>query len=100
MKQFSPFATKIVISFVCEYSNELVEWEINEIPVADFTQDFIRDSENSTEIEFSPSDEETYRAVLYVNSAEGNIELFNDKTGEEITDFEIHEYFNEEDDLN
>ena len=99
MKQFNPNATKIVISFVGENSNELVEWEINEIPVADFIQDSIRDSENSTEIEFSPNDKETYRAVLYVNSAEGNIELFNDETDEEITDFEIYEHFNEEDDL-
>lgn len=98
MKQFNPYVTKIRLSFVSEKSGEPIEWEIDEIPLADYSQDSVRNSENSTEIEFSPNDEEIYRVVLYVNSAEGNIELFNDETDEEITDFEIHEYFNEEDD--
>lgn len=94
MKQFNPNTTKLIVSFVSEKENEEVEWEITDIPSANFESDTIRDSENSTEVEFTPFENgDIYKAVLYVNNAEGNMQLFNDSKDEEITDFEIKEIF-------
>lgn len=89
MKQFNLNATRLIISLGI---SEDEKWEIDEIPSANFESETIRDSENSTEV---IDETEKYRAVLYVNMVEGNIELFNNETDEEITDFEIEEIFDE-----
>lgn len=90
MKQFNPNATRLIISFD---NNEDEEWEIDEIPSANFEAESIRDSENSIEVF---NDTEKYRAILYVNSTEGNIEVFDNETDEEITDFEVEDIIEED----
>lgn len=99
MKEFDSNATKLVVSFVDQSVNEEVVWEIDEIPEANLLMDDASDSENSTEVEFTPfEDGDTYRAILYVNMYEGNIEIFNDDTDEEIKDFKIEEFFDDDKD--
>ena len=90
MKTFNPTAQKLVVYF--ENDDEYI-WEIDEIPCANIYAESIRDSENSTEV---ISEDENYRAVLYVNTTEGNIEIFNNETDEEITEFTIKEIVDEE----
>ena len=94
MKQFNPNATKLIARFVDKTINEEIEWEIDEIPSANIEAETIKDSENSTEI---ISDDESFRAVLYTNMYEGNIEVFNNETDEEITDFDIQELIDSDD---
>ena len=44
--------------------------------------DSTSESENSNEVPFTPhEDADAYRAVLYVNMNEGNIELYNEPSG-------------------
>lgn len=88
MKNFNHNATKLIISL----SNG-EKWEIDEIPCSNLESETIRDSENSTEV---ISDDEKYKAVLYVNQAEGNIEIYDNNSDEEITDFDVSEIFEEE----
>lgn len=88
MKNFNQNATKLIISL-----NNGEKWEIDEIPSANINAETIRDSENSTEV---ISDDEKYKAVLYVNQAEGNIEIYDNDSDEEITDFDVREVFEEE----
>lgn len=100
MTTFNLNATKLKITFISEKENEKVIWEIDEIPtpnyLANYLAESVRDSENSEEFEFTPfEDSDTYRAVIYVNNAEANIELFNDTEDEEITEFSVEEFFSE-----
>lgn len=85
MKNFNQNATKLIISL-----NNGEKWEIES---ANINAETIRDSENSTEV---ISDDEKYKAVLYVNQAEGNIEIYDNDSDEEITDFDVREIFEEE----
>lgn len=88
MKNFNQNATKLIISL-----NNGEKWEIDEIPSANINAETIRDSGNSTEV---ISDDEKYKAVLCVNLAEGNIEIYDNDSDEEITDFDVREIFEEE----
>lgn len=90
MEQFNPNATRLIISFD---NGEDEDWEIDEIPGANLESETIRDSENSTEV---INETEKYRAVLYVNISEGNIEIFDNETDEEITEFQVEEIIEEE----
>ena len=90
MKQFNPNATRLIIRFT---NGEDDDWEIDEIPCANYEAETIRDSENSTEV---INETEKYRAVLYVDTAEGNIEIFDNETDEEIIEFEVEEIVDEE----
>ena len=83
MKQYDLNATKLNVIFN-DGSNNC--WEINEIPTGNLLAEHIGDSENSIEV---ISDDEKYRAILYANIAEGQIEIYNNETDEEITDFEV-----------
>jgi hypothetical protein len=98
MKEFSQHATRLVISFVSKKENERVEWEITEIPCANYESETIRGSENYNEVEFTPFDDgDTYLVVLSVNQEKGDLSLYNENTDEEINDFEIKEFFDEDD---
>ena len=94
MKEFNIAATRLLISFVDE-NKEDVLMEINNIPRGNFNSDTIRDSENSDEV---LSEDERFKAVIYANMVEGNIELFNNETDEEITDFEVEEIIDDDED--
>jgi len=97
MTLFNPLVAKLIVSFVDEKQNEKVEWEIKEIPTANYMSETIGDSWNSNEEEYTPlEDGDTYRVVINVNQERGEIELFNDTEDKEITDFEIQEFFDEE----
>lgn len=97
MKQFNPNATKLIISFVEQSKKENIKWEINEIPIANMQEDNVSKSENSNEVLFIPYEgANSYRAVLYVNMYEGNIELYNDDEDREITEFDIEELTEED----
>lgn len=93
MKNFSLHATSLIVRYI-DKDDEKVEWEIDELPFANFEAETIGDSENNDEY---ISDDENYKAVIYVNTTEGNIQLFNNITDEEIYDFEIEEVFDSED---
>lgn len=98
-KQFDQFATRIVVRFVSEKENEEVEWEIDEIPEANLETDTVGGSENYAETEFTPfEDGDTYKAVLCVNQERGTIQLFNETTDEEIREFEVEEFFDDDND--
>lgn len=92
MKQFNVNATGLIIRFACSADQEFEEFEITEMPEPNFLSETIRDSENSIEEEFeSDSDSHTYKVVVYKNLAEGNVEVFDTSSDEEITEFEIEE---------
>lgn len=89
MKQFDSNAESLIVRFT-DKKGEEIEWEIDELPCADFEAETIEDSENSEEY---IHEDEVYRANIYVNQVEGNIEIFDTVSDEEITDFEVEEIF-------
>lgn len=91
MKQFNVNATTLHISFICRDCGELIELEVSEIPQPNYAADSVADSENSDEITMQYDDDHSYRVVLYVNMVEGNVEVFDDETNEEITDIKVVE---------
>lgn len=93
MKEFNVNAASLIISFVDDEGEE-IEWEIDSLPIPNPFADTACDSENSEEY---ISEDEKYRANIYVNNNEGNIELFNNETEEEIDDFEVKEIFDTKD---
>lgn len=94
MKQFDVNAVGLRIRFVSRENEEIEELEVTEMPFPNFLSDSIRDSENSIEEEFeSDSDGHSYRVVVYKSAAEGNVEVFDLTSDEEVADFEVEEYY-------
>ena len=94
MKQFDVNAIGLRIRFVNRENEEIEELEVTEMPVPNFLSDTIHDSENSIEEEFeSDLDGHSYRVVVYKNTAEGNVEVFDLTSDKEVTDFEIEECY-------
>lgn len=89
MKEFNLNATSLIVRFDNEEGEE-IEWEIDSLPTPNPFADTASDSENSDEY---IHEDEKYRAVVYVNNNEGNIELFNNETDDEIEDFEVEEFY-------
>ena len=97
MKQFNINAIGLTIKFSCQSNGEYVAFEIDSIPSPNYFADSIRDSENSSEEEFVPfEDGDTYVVRIYVNTAEGNVELINLSTDENIDDYIIEEHLENE----
>ena len=92
MKSFNINASGLTIEFTCEITNEQVVLEVDEMPIPNYESDTIRDSENSTEQEFDYDNGRFYKVVVYKNTTEGNIEVF-DITEKEfaIEEFTIYE---------
>lgn len=89
MKEFNVNATSLIVRFDNEEGEE-IEWKIDSLPIPNPFADTTSDSENSDEY---IHEDEKYRAVVYVNNNEGNIELFNNETDDEIEDFEVEEFY-------
>jgi len=94
MKNFNVNATGLIIRFACSANQDLEELQISELPEPNFFLDTIRDSENSTEEVFeSDTEGHSYKVVVYKNIAEGNVEVFDLTSDEEVTEFEIEECY-------
>ena len=96
MKNFDINAISLTIRFTCEDMDETVELGTSVMPVPNYMAETIHDSENSDEEVIEYDDNHRYRVVLYANTAEGNVEVFNEDTGEEIENFEVESHFAEE----
>ena len=71
------------------------------MPLPNYNSDFIGDSENSTDQEFDFENGHSYRVVVYKNTAEGNVEVFDITDDEfEIEEFIVNEEFDEENEDN
>ena len=100
MKQYNENAESITIRFNSAVNGEEIELEVKEMPMADYLSETINGSENSIEEEFeSEIDDHTYRVVVYKNTVEGNVEVFDDTDDSEIDDFEIEELINDDTDI-
>ncbi len=90
MKSFNVNASNLTIEFTCEKTNEQIVLVIDEMPTPNYAAETIRDSENSTGQEFDYENGRSYKVVVYKNTVEGNVEVF-DITDEEfeIEDFEL-----------
>lgn len=89
---FNVNATGLIIRFACEETGEDVELQVSEMPEPNYFSDSIRDSENSTEVEFeSDTNGHSYRVVLYKSLVEGNVEVYDTTIDVEIEDFEFEE---------
>ena len=98
MKSFNVNATAIVISFVCEITDEPVNIHFDEMPEPNWQADSINASENSSEYEVDEDNGRRYRVVAYKNTVEGNVEVFDVTDDEfEVEDFEIEEEFDDDD---
>lgn len=92
MKVFNVNATGLIIRFVCEENGEDVELQVSEMPEPNYLSESIRDSENSTEVEFeSDGNGHSYRVAVYKSTVEGNVEVYDTTLDEEIEDFECEE---------
>lgn len=100
METFNVNATSLTVEMTCVECGESFTATLDEMPMANFAADNASDSENSEENSFECTEcGHSYRAVLYKNMDEGNVEIFDEDTDEEIKDFEISEEgFDEEDD--
>jgi hypothetical protein len=92
MKIFNVNASKLTIEFICEKTNEQVVLVFDDMPIPNYTAETIKDGENSTEQEFAYENGRSYKVVVYKNTAEGNVEVFDTTEEEfEINDFELFE---------
>lgn len=89
MTQFDQNADGLIIRFTDEEGEEIV-WEIDALPLANPIAETYEDSVNSEEYFY---DDDKYKAIVYVSLTDGNIELFNNETYEEITDFEVEKTY-------
>ncbi len=97
MKQFDVNADRLIIRFDSLVNHEEIEHEFIDMPIPDYCAETIRNSENSEEEVFDPEvDGHTYKIVVYKNTVEGNVEVFDETENTEIDDFEIEELFDNE----
>ena len=89
MQTFNPTASSIDIQFTCPNCGTEIEETIDEIPFADMESETIMGSQNSDEQEIiCPECGVTFTVHIYVNHAEGNIEI-KDEVDNEVDDFDI-----------
>lgn len=97
MRFFNVNASKLTIEFTCEKTNEQVVLVFDDMPIPNYAAGPIRDSDNSTEQEFEYENGRSYKVVVYKNTTEGNVEVFDTTEEEfEIDDFVLFEEFEEE----
>ena len=96
MKTYNITAVSLKIWFTNEDGN-LVEGEVTDLPQPNLQAKNAEKSRNSDEKTIDYDEEHSYKVVLEVNMYEGNVQIFNDETDEEIENFDIEEIGNEGD---
>ena len=96
MIPFNNTANEIDIEFICPTCNETISVTIGNIPIPNYLSDNIGKSQNSEEQEIEcPNCGAEYTAYIYVNIAEGNIDVCdndnNPITGVTITSINVSE---------
>ena len=98
MNTFNVNATSLNISFECPSCSEKNCEEVVELPKGNYTIDTIRDSLNTNE-EFIECGNcgKSFRVELSVNNADGELQLIDEESEDEV-DVEIKEIYDEESD--
>lgn len=97
MTTFEALADSIKVSFVCPQCGKTVEYEIEDLPIPDYGAETAADSESYDSEDFQCQNcGHEFRADKFVSFYEGNVEIDDLQTGEEIDEVKVEEHFDEQ----
>jgi|GEM_PF-6835564 predicted RNA-binding Zn-ribbon protein involved in translation (DUF1610 family) len=91
MQTFSINTSSLNVSFTCPKCEEFITETLDDLPMADFTADSVKASENSDEFpNVCPECGAEFKIDVIVNMYEGNLCVYDDN--DDVIDCELEEF--------